>query len=194
MEPPAAPAYLETSSESKRQRGGTLIAVLVSGMKEHFQRLSSPDGYRPEVCGRCGEGRLHANDHRYRWLRDLQQEVRIRRYLCAVCRAVWQVLPAFVPRFLQRSWPGLEQMQGERAGPLPVATKKRLAARLSLSGIMVLELLQTLGVLPQEDRSGAPTRAGVVQRLVQAGVVDERTALQESAVLVHRAVPGVRLM
>lgn len=196
MEPPAKASYLDQTYEGKQQRGGTLLVPEVWDFAEHEWRLCQPDRYRPEVCRNCGCGRLHAHDFRHRWLRDLGREVKLRRFLCAACRAVWQVLPSFVPRFLQRSWRALEHLVtgGSRVGPLPAATQQRLRGRLGLCGLVLMEFLCACGVLLQGAGSGTPTRGEVVQRLVEEGAVSERTALHESAVLVHRLVPGVRLM
>jgi len=103
---PALPAYLIIDLAAKlRQRGGTIIDQRVHDMVDHVVRLVSPGGYRPARCPNCGSF-PHSHGTRWRVLRDEPgiPGADIRRYLCNGCGGVWQVLPAFIPRYLHRTW------------------------------------------------------------------------------------------
>lgn len=105
--PPPQPEACLTTSRSSRYKGGTLIAEDVWTLEEHEQRLSSPDGYRPASCPRCGEVRVHLHDHLERKPLGLATvAVGIVRYNCANpdCGATWRILPAFLARHLWWAW------------------------------------------------------------------------------------------
>jgi len=107
-------------SRASRYKGGTIIAEDVWSPEEHIRRMSSPDGYRPEVCGRCGSDRLHVHDYPERKPLGVAMlaALRVVRFICAnpSCGATWRVLPAFLARHLWWVW-----RRVERATTLPAA-------------------------------------------------------------------------
>jgi hypothetical protein len=102
-------------SRTSRAKGGTLIAERVLDVATHERLLLDLDGYRPDLCLRCGGDVLHAHDYadrRPRGAPDVAAEIRIRRYICAnkKCQATWRILPAFLARHLWRAWPTVERV------------------------------------------------------------------------------------
>ena len=118
--PPPQPEACLTMSRASRYKGGTIIAEDVWSPEEHIRRMSSPDGYRPEVCGRCGSDRLHVHDYPERKPLGVAMlaALRVVRFICAnpSCGATWRVLPAFLARHLWWVW-----RRVERATTLPAA-------------------------------------------------------------------------
>ena len=103
---PAAEACLDRRYPSS-QKGGTLIAEDVHDLATHEERLEDPGAYRPASCPRCGAC-LHIHDLRSRVLHgEPQVATEVVRFRCADrerCGASWQVLPAFLARYLWGSW------------------------------------------------------------------------------------------
>jgi hypothetical protein len=102
-------------SRTSRTKGGTLIAEHVHDVATHERLLLDLDGYRPDLCLRCGGDVVHAHDYaerRPRGAPDVAAEIRIRRYICAnkECQATWRILPAFLARHLWRVWPTVERV------------------------------------------------------------------------------------
>ena len=209
MPVPAAPSYLTSTYASKPdQKGATLVAEDVTDIATHRERVVSADGYRPESCTHCGR-KPQALDIRLRRLRDQPESglEEIRRYRCRPCGAVWQVLPAFIARFLHRTW-GAIQSRLVAAGHLvatgtewPVRPKPATLARwlsrlessavsltqsLAESGAPVMSTLEELGILC--------TRLELVEALASHGVTSASRKLQALACLSHRVAPGLRLM
>jgi hypothetical protein len=133
--PPPQPEACLTTSRASRCKGGTLIAEDVWTLKEHQQRLSSPDGYRPTPCPRCGEMQVHVHDYLERKPLGLTAvAVGIVRYICAspTCRATWRILPAFLARHLRWAWsavaravmsgPPAARAQDDEPAPEPAAS------------------------------------------------------------------------
>lgn len=197
MSPPPPARCLERPYPSS-QKGGTLIAEDVVDFEMHELRVVDPDGYRPGFCHRCLFCVLHAHDFRERKPKeDPEHPVTwIRRYSCASpdCGAIWQVLPAFLARCLHRSWEVVETTVADTRSPsqpqVPPRTVQRWRQRLRCSARRLVSVLATSG----ERRWGA--LAG------QVGLDATRGALLSAwgrgmaalAGLVHRLVPGVRLM
>jgi hypothetical protein len=196
--PPQAPRYL-TRSYLSSQKGGTLIAEDVTDLATHERRLSDPDGYRPRCCPRCGHRVLHVHDYRWRVLHADPQGAAIRlvRHRCAApqCGARWQSLPAFLPRHLWRRWPLVEAAVGgcpppSQAPSVPPRTQRRWRDRLRSSGRLLRQVLSA---------SGRPRLEAIAQRL---GLTVSRQQvvgvlalpLWAVAALLHRLVPGLRLM
>jgi hypothetical protein len=111
--PPPQPEACLTLSRASRYKGGTLIAEDVWSVEEHVRRLSCPDGYRPEVCRRCGDARLHVHDHPERKPLGLAMlsVLRIVRFICVNpnCGATWRIVPAFLARHLWWIWRRVEK-------------------------------------------------------------------------------------
>lgn len=111
--PPPPPEPCLTTSRASRYKGGTIIAEDVWSPDEHIRRMSSPDGYRPKFCGRCGNTRLHVHDYPERKPLGLAMlaALRIVRFICTnpSCGATWRVLPAFLARHLWWVWRRVER-------------------------------------------------------------------------------------
>jgi hypothetical protein len=191
--PPPAPVCLERPYPSS-QKGGTLIAEDVADLATHRTRLLDLDRYRPRGCPRCLGDRLHAHDFRERQLRgDPQaQRITVRRYRCARCGGCWQVLPRLVARWLWRSWAVVEQALGFVVGlvVVPEQTLRRWRGRL---GSRARSVVQTLA---------ASAQPALEHTAAAVGLNATRRALVECcgqplgglAALVHRLLPGLRLM
>jgi len=206
---PAAPAYLTIIYASKPwQRGGTLIDEEVLDLETHRERLKETDGYRPDRCPRCGRG-VHVLDLRWRKLRDQPDcaETDIRRYRCRPCRAVWQVLPGLVARYLHRTW-GAVQSAMAAAGEIQAtgaewrvrrkpATLSRWRQRLRSSALALTQALSEAGaaVAAVLQVTGIDcSRVELLEALSQRGLIEPSQKLQQLACWVHRAAPGLRLM
>ncbi len=205
---PAAPVCLTTPYAAKPgQKGGTLIAEGVAGIDEH-RRLLESDGYRPAGCLRC-DRHVHALDLRPRKLRDQPDsaEELIRRYRCRPCKAVWQVLPGFIARYLHRTW-GAVQSAVVAAGALErtgsewrvtrkSSTLRRWLLRLDSSALVLTQALAATGAQAEAVLRGLGawcSRADLVEVLAGVGRVEKRLKLEQLACWIHRLVPGLRLM
>ncbi len=204
---PAAPVCLTTPYSAKTQKGGTLIAEEVHGIDEH-RRLLESGGYRPEGCLLCGRF-LHVLDQRPRKLRDQPDspEELICRYRCRPCRAVWQVLPGFIARYLHRTWAAvqsavvaagaLERTGSERRVTRKPSTLRRWLGRLASSALVLTQALVGAGEAVQaalEQLGAWCTRGELVEALAGGGLVDKQLKLEHLACWIHRLVPGLRLM
>jgi hypothetical protein len=158
----------------------------------------------------CGHGVLHVHDYPWRQLYaepsdpdHREPEVRIARYECAACGAIWRMLPAFLARHLWRSWRVIEAVT---VGAPPrkdwpeVAerTLRRWAARLASAARQLIQILATSGQALLEKITASAGLEATREQLVIAhaaatGTVRGKT-LASVAALIHRLVPGVRLM
>ena len=190
--PPPPPLCLVQRCPST-QKGGTLIDEEILDLASHQQRLSDPDGYRPCDCGNCGHDVLHVHDYRWRVLRAESgcPGLRIIRYVCAQCGAVWRVLPRFVARCLWRTWAVVEAAtrcgSHRSAAPhVPGRTVGRWTSRLN-SRIGALAAM-----LVGSDASAA-------RRVAEEQTRRDLTMtfggdLGQLAKWIHQLVPGARLM
>jgi hypothetical protein len=171
-----------------------LIAEDVCDLTAHQQRLTEPDGYRPRRCPRCDGRRLHAHDFRERHLRGDPQAPRItiRRYRCAGCGGCWQILPRLVARWLWRSWPVVEQAVGLVVSVVvvPEQTVRRWRERLASEARSVVQALAA-SAQPALERVAAAVGLHAARRTL---VEHSGQSLAGLAALVHRLLPGVRLM
>ncbi len=205
---PAAPVCLTTPYAAKPgQKGGTLIAEGVTGFDEHRCLLES-DGYRPEGCPCCGRY-LHILDLRPRKLRDQPDsaEELICRYRCRPCKAVWQVLPGFIARYLHRTWGAVQSAVAatgalERTGSewrvtRKPGTLKRWLGRLGSSAVVLTQALAARGAQVEAVLRALGawcTRAELVEALASTGRIEKRLKLEQLACWIHRLMPGLRLM
>jgi len=206
---PAVPAYLNSTYASKpAQRGGTLIAEDVTDLATHRERVAGVDDYRPQSCVHCGR-KPHVLDIRSRRLRDQPGTgfEDIRRYRCRRCRAVWQVLPGCIARYLHRTW-GAVQSQLVAAGRLVATgaewrvrlkpqTLRRWLGRLESSAVVLMQSLAEAGaLLPAilKELGIDCSRLELVEALSCHGVTIATRKLEELAGLLHRVTPGLRLM
>jgi hypothetical protein len=196
--PPREAACLSRIDPSE-QRGGTLVAEDVVDLASHQQRLVDPDGYRPASCPSCGCSTLHLHDYRKRVCRQRgSSAVTVARYRCAGCRGRWQVLPAFIPRHLSHHWPVIEEACGRADGHAgtPVErvpstrTRARWLSRLRSSARVLVQVLASSAgarlVATAQNLGLDPTRQQLLDALAQP--------LAAVAGLIHRLIPGVRLM
>ncbi len=190
--PPPPPLCLVQPSPST-QKGGTLVAEEVVDLASHKQRLSHPDGYRPCDCGNCGHAVLHVHDYRWRVLRAEPgcPGLRIIRYMCTQCGAVWRVLPRFVARWLWRTWTVVEAATRCRpplltASRVPQRTARRWTARLNTRVGSLASMLVGDGVSTPHRVAKEQTRCD----LAMAFGGD----LGALAAWIHRLIPGARLI
>jgi len=206
--PPPEPEECLIQSRVSRYKGGTLIVEDVLDVATHVRRLADPDGYRPELCPRCGGNVLHRHDYVQRTPRDEEGStaVRVVRYICAAagCEATWRMLPAFVARCLWRTWRTVERTTSEAAPPkphgatLPRRTVQRWRSRLASAARQLVVLLATTGGVLLEGIAKTvgleATRSALVD--AHAGAAASPLGLRLAAVagLVHRIERGIRLM
>lgn len=207
--PPPAPECLERPYPSS-QKGGTLIAEDVRTLSAHDQRICDPDGYRPARCPRCQHDHLHVHDYLDRVLRADGERpwIRIVRYVCASCSATWRILPLLVARHLWRSWRVVERIAEPAPEPpatlqsrppsVPARTSRRWSQRLASAALLLTQALAISGCEALRALAGRVGLDGDRRALVVAHA--EQTAasadfrLAELATLIHRLVPGIRLM
>jgi hypothetical protein len=187
-----------------------LIAEDVLDRTTHEQRLCSPDGYRPPWCPKCGHTVLHVHDYPTRLLlaEPLDPErpartMRIVRHECAACGAKWRTLPAFLARRLWRSWPVVEAVTvgsppPAPQPPVPARTRRRWSTRIASSAAQLIQILATSGRAALDVIAGAiglrPTRGELVLAHASATATPRGQKVSSLAALVHRMVPGVRLL
>jgi len=197
--PPPREADCLSRPYPSSQKGGTVIAEAVTDLATHLQVLADPDGYRPDRCPGCGFWMLHAHDYRTRVCQQPgTPEVTIRRYRCPVCTGCWQVLPAFIPRHLWYHWPLVEEGCGEvPSQPVPERahrpskwTRQRWLARLWSDALVLTQVLATSA---EATLVAAAQAAGLVATRLEVVYALDRS-FAEVAGLVHRLVPGIRLM
>lgn len=208
--PLAVPAHCLMRPYPASQKGGTLIIEEVTDRAMHELRLSSPDGYRPSRCARCGHDVLHLHDYPERKLfaEPLDAErpaavVRIVRHECAACWAIWRILPTFLARRLWRSWAVVEAVTVGAPPPatqpeVSPRTQRRWRARLASSAVQLVQVLATSAQTVLEAIASTVGLAGARQDLVAAYATATDSPrghkLANLAALIHRLVPGVRLM
>lgn len=188
------------------QKGGTVVVADVTDLAEHVRRIADPDGYRPPSCFGCGYERLWVHDYPRRKPRadpDAEAvEVKIVRYVCVRCEAVWRVLPRFLARCLWRTWRVVEwSTLGCRpadAPPIPARTLARWRSRLRSAGRVLVQRLATSGAKMLEAVAGrvgldAQRHHVVREHAAMTGSTSTRW-LADLAVVVHRLSPGVRVM
>ena len=203
--PPPEPAPCLVRPYPSSQKGGTLIAEQVTDRDEHRRRLCAPDGYRPVECPRCHHLVLHVHDHldRALWADSIEVKVGIVRYKCAGCGAIWRILPAFVARHLWRSWDTVEAHTLSAPAPptqprVPERTLARWRERLMASAMVLVQLFAgswdalLVGVARVVGHEG--TRKELVRAYAADAVKGLGNPLALVAGLVHRLMPGVRLM
>jgi hypothetical protein len=198
--PPPARACLLRSYPSS-QKGGTLIATDVHDAETHRARLAA-GGYRPDECRRCGHDVLHVHDYRSRLTQVVlaKEAIAVVRYCCTneACEARWQILPAFVARWLWFNWPLVEEAciepPRERANrptqrPAP-RTVRRWRSRLCSSARAIVVALAA----STEDAIGGVLRTlGLDPSRLDLVTVIERP-LSAVASLIHQVAPGLRLV
>lgn len=75
-------------------------------IQQYQQELSNPDCYRPDHCPLCyARDRLRAHGFYCRTMVDVEYDgpIRVRRYLCLLCKRTVSLLPEFVLPYLRFS-------------------------------------------------------------------------------------------
>jgi hypothetical protein len=159
---------------------------------------------QPE-CPRCHHPLLHLHDYPERTLAAdaLETKVTIVRYECAACGAKWRILPGFVARHLWRSWDTIEATTLSAPAPssqpsVPKRTLQRWWSRLLAAAMALVQLFAASCEALLVRVAGAVGHEGTREELVLAYATDavgERgNRLLAVTALVHRLLPGVRLM
>ena len=198
--PPPPPACLVRPCPSS-QKGGTLVAADVHDPETHRARLAS-GAYRPDHCARCQHDVLHVHDYRCRLTQLVlgKEVIVIVRYRCTneACEARWQILPAFVARWLWFNWSLVEEAtieapleEAEAPTRRPAArTRRRWRSRLASSARAVVIAITA---------SGAEALVAITRGLgIDPRRIDLVTAIEQPlsaiASLIHHIAPGLRLV
>lgn len=193
---PSTPCLDRPSSS----RGGTLIAAQIEDVEAQREALAQPDRVRPDGgCPTCGTGRMHVHSRRERKLYGHigVASIPVLVFRCAreECQALWRVLPKFLARRLWRAWSTVtDAVETKPGGPCPVPRRTRLRwkARLRERAAVLVAVLATSGNATLVQRA-ASLGSGSLRREVLAAFGGP-SALSMLAALIHRLVPGVRVM
>jgi hypothetical protein len=193
---------------SPEQNGGTIIFEIVTDLAEHERRIEDPEGYRPAFCPRCQRRKLHVHDYRGRVLRAEpgKPEISIVRFECAFCDAIWQVLPVFLARHLQRTWRVVERVlmpdaqapspgeETNRWPKVPPRTARRWRQRWLRPAHALVQALTTSGPrwAALAIRQPKPATCAALMAEFAAGYAGN--PLAGFAALIHRLQPGFRLV
>jgi len=200
-----APAACLFRPYTSSQKGGTLIAEDVHDLATHELRLADPDAYRPSACPRCAAA-LHIHDLRARVLHgEPHRATEVIRFRCADrarCGAAWQILPAFLARWLWGSWSRIsEALAAGSSSRVPARTRRRWRARLASSARQVVAILSTATdglwariamAVGLDARRTDLVQSYTAQR--SSGSATPGDSWAELAGAIHRLSPGVRLM
>lgn len=203
--PPPAPVSCLVRPYPSSQKGGTLIDETAIERDEHRRRLCDPDGYRPAECPRCHHPVLHVHDYDERVLfaDACEPRITIVRYECASCHALWRILPAFVARQLWRSWDTVEATTlsappPPSQPPVPKRTAARWQSRLRASALVLAQLFAATGDAVFARIMSAlghqPTRQALGRAYANQAQWPPGAQLLSLAALLHRLMPGLRLM
>lgn len=197
----APPSWLDRAYPSS-QKGGTIIAEWVRDLNTHERCLGRPERYRPESCVRCG-AKVHVHDMRSRQMRgDPAVATEVIRFRCAnrdECGATWLILPAFLARYLWRSWRTVAAAvdAAGRSEPVPSRTRRRFRARLARPARHLIVILTTASraISALATALGLDAlRIDVLESYRREIEPDQDRSLADLAGLIHRLSPGVRLM
>jgi hypothetical protein len=135
--------------------------------------------------------------------------VRIVRFVCCNCGAVWQVLPLLIARLLRSTWRVVEASTLGPAPPptepqVPARTLRRWRERLGCAARHAVQVLATSGDAALERLAGTlgldATRCELVLAYAYAHAyahaldIPCTERLASVAALLHRLAPGARLM
>lgn len=202
--PRPSPPCLEHPTPPNK-KGGTLIAVDVGSFADHKRRLCNPNGYRPLFCPRCGKTKLHVHDYRERKLKGDSSvpTIRIIRFRCFECEAIWRILPAFVARCLWRSWQVVENETIAQAPPkgrvrVPLRTVQRWRARLLTDAATLIIFIRHSDRFGQESTienslEGSSRRA-FIDWFANTEKLAPGTWLSAPAAFIHQRAPHLRLL
>ncbi|SRR6266849_5497070 len=207
--PPPDPEACLVRLRPSTQKGGTIIAEDVTERATHERRICDPDGYRPPFCPACGERHLHVHDYRERVLRAEPDTPvgTIVRHACVACRAIWQVLPAFIARHLWRTWRVVAHTLTPDAGrpaaaeaprwpKVPGRTARRWRARWRRPARVLRHILAASGAAAWAELAGRVRPDATCGDLVAAyaAAAPPGQPVAALAALVYRLQPKVRLM
>lgn len=191
------------SPKERTARGGTIV-VDIDTLEEHDLLLASPGGYRPATCSWCGHDVLHVHDYRHRKLKDFEgvvHVVKLARFACNACGAVWRLMPKFICAGLRSTWETVERVvvgpERERSA-IPRRTQQRWRARLASSSralVMVLaSSLATWAVRVACATGHHATRADLVAAFSDETGFTGHAAFANLAEVLERIYPSTRLM
>ena len=200
--PPAADSCLDYADCATAKRGGTVVRPEVGSIEEH-DRWIDEGLYGPEAC-RCG-GPVHAHGTRTRTLKGALGAlgemvpalvILIAVFRCSECGGIWRVLPGFVPRWLHSPWSVVRDVATASANRVSARTRRRWRARLGQDGRKPAQVLATSGA-PRlralvAKLHPSPSRGALVSAF--AILCPAAVAFASLAELLHRMLPGIRLM
>jgi hypothetical protein len=140
---------------------------------------------------------MHVHDYRTRKPRgdeDWPPVIDTVRFQCAVCDAVWLMLPVFLARHLWRVWTTVGVILGggeRRRVNVPKQTRRRWLARAETSGRTLMSVLAVSGDALARIATSIgtdPSRGGVVDAL------GGPARLADAADLIDRLARAVRVM
>ena len=194
----------QMGSRKRKPVGGTIV-VDVTSLQEHQACVASPDTYRPEACGWCGHHSLHVHDYRQRQLRladGTVERVRLVRFACSDCGAVWRVVPKFICARLQTTWNTVQRVvddtSEEKATRVPARTAQRWRARFASSArLLVVLLASSMGTWAERTAIAAGlngTHADLLAAFVSETGCSGHDAFAELAAALGRFRAGTCLM
>lgn len=186
-----------------------MIAEAVQTLAEHHRWLDR-GSYKPERCPRDGCGsQLHAHGSKLRVLKGMlgplalslePVAIMIAIYRCPQCKAVWRVLPGFVPRWLHSPWSVVRETverAAKDADRVPPRTRRRWVSRLRQRATVPVQVLATSFLPPLREIAGVvgllADRANLVS-VWAAKALLPGCAFASLAGQLHRLARGIRLM
>lgn len=195
---PAADSCLERADNATKKKGGTQIRPEVDNVEEH-DRWMDQGLYNPKTC-RCGKP-VHAHGTRTRMLAGalgtIALPILIAVFRCSGCGGIWRVLPGFVPRWLHSSWKVVhDAIEGRAKKLVPERTRRRWVARLRQDGSRPARVLVVSGASYLRELVAklgpSPSRGKLLS--AYAIICPAVVAVASLAELLHRMMPGIRLM
>lgn len=197
---PAADSCLERADNATGKKGGTTICREVNSIEEH-DRWMDQGLYNPKTCRRCGKP-VHAHGTRTRTLvgvlGTIALPILIAVFRCSGCGGIWRVLPGFVPRWLHSPWKVVHNAIESRAKKLvPERTRRRWSARLRQDGSRPARVLVVSGASYLREliaKLGPSPSRGKLLSAYATVACTAVSAVASLAELLHRMMPGIRLM
>jgi hypothetical protein len=192
-------------TRNKRKPIGGTIVVGVMSLDEHRRRIEDPDSYRPDERRSCGHRVLHVHDYRERRLRTADgavARVRLGRFVCHDCGAIWRILPKFICPWLRATWETVDRVvsgaHDAREVHVPTRTAERWRARFTSSAPSLGAVLGSTYAHRHHEIVMATQLDGTQADLVgafgrQTGTVGAE-AFASLADVLSQIRPGTRLM
>jgi hypothetical protein len=195
---PAADSCLERADNATKKRGGTQIRYEVKSIEEH-DRWMDQGLYNPKTCRRCGKP-VHSHGTRTRTLVGALGTILpilIAVFRCSGCGGIWRILPGFVPRWLHSPWEVVHNaIEGRAKKLVSERTRRRWTARLRQDGSRPARVLVVSGASYLRELVAklgpSPSRGKLLS--AYATLCPAVVAVASLAELLHRMMPGIRLM